>query len=343
MNILIIRLSSLGDVVLATSVLEYLKSSFPESSIWFATEQEYAGLFTADPRVTRVVALEKGKERKAVSALSSMPWDKVVDLQNNRRSSHIRSHLRVNEPASVFRKRRLERVVLLLARANLYPHGDSVIARYARAAGYSGSVLQGFPPARLRLDERTCEQTTRFFPASAVVRPAIALFPFSAWKNKEWPRADFAFVGRYFAIKGWDVFIAGGPLDAHAGESLRRSIGERCVSVAGKLSLYETACLLQRCRLALGNDTGLSHMARACGVKTGVIYGPTTSHFGFYPSGDPPFRVFEASQFCRPCHAHGGNICLTGSRNCLKKIRPEAVIAGLENLYHEKNEIEAGL
>jgi heptosyltransferase-2 len=343
MNILIIRLSSLGDVVLATSVVEYLKSSFPQSSIWFATEQEYAGLFTADPRVTRVVALERGKEGKAVSELSGVAWDNIVDLQNNGRSVRIRRHIPAKAPVSVFKKRRLERAVLLLGRVNLYPQGDSVIARYARAAGYSGHDPRDFPPARLCLDERTCEQAMRFFPSSAVVRPAVALFPFSAWKNKEWPIAKFAFVGRYFAIKGWDVFIAGGPQDTRAGESLRRSIGERCVSVAGKLSLYETACLLQRCRLALGNDTGLSHMARACGVKTGVIYGPTTSHFGFYPSGNPPFRVFEASQFCRPCHAHGGNICLTGSRNCLKKIPPEAVIAGLENLYHQNDEAETDL
>ena len=101
----------------------------------------------------------------------------------------------------------------------------------------------------------------------------------------------------------------------------------------GKLSLCETACLVSQCTVALGNDTGLSHIARACGVKTGIIYGPTTSHFGFFPYGEPAFRVFEAARFCRPCHAHGGNVCLTGSRKCMRKVRPEAVVRGLEELY----------
>lgn len=164
MNILIIRLSSLGDVVLATSVVEYLKSSFPQSNIWFATEVEYAGLFWADPRVTKVVALERGKEGKAVSELSGVAWDKIIDLQNNRRSVRIRRRIRAKAPVSVFKKRRVERAVLLLGRVSLYPQGDSVIGRYARAAGYSGHEPRDFPPARLCLDERTCEQAMRFFP-----------------------------------------------------------------------------------------------------------------------------------------------------------------------------------
>jgi heptosyltransferase-2 len=129
--------------------------------------------------------------------------------------------------------------------------------------------------------------------------------------------------------------IAGGPQDSAAAEALKGRIGGQCNSAAGRLTLNETACLIARCRLALGNDTGLCHLARACGVKTGVIYGPTTSHFGFYPYGDPPYRVFEARHFCRPCHAHGGNICYTGSRQCMKKIRPETVIKGLEALHGE--------
>ena len=162
---------------------------------------------------------------------------------------------------------------------------------------------------------------------------SIALFPFSAWKNKEWPAEFFTFVGRYFAVKGWDVLVAGGPSDIAAADRMKNAVGERCVSTAGKLSLGETACLISQCNLALGNDTGLSHMARACGVKTGIIFGPTTRHFGFFPVGNPPFRVFEAAQFCRPCQAHGGNVCYLGTRMCLRKIRPEAVVAGLEELY----------
>ena len=325
----------MGDVILATSVFSYLKAEYPESTLWFVTQQKYAELFSTDTRLARVVAVEKGGEREAARELCSIEWDRIIDLQNSPKSLFLRKGLVSKQPAAVFQKLHARRWALLLAGINLYKEGDHVIARYARAAGCTGKAGFSFPPARVILDKKKCEAAKQIAPSSTMVRPAIALFPFSAWRNKEWPAANYAFVGRYFSVKGWNVVIAGGPRDIVAAEALMRRIGGQCISTAGQLSLSETACLISNCRLALGNDTGLCHLARACGVKTGVIYGPTTAHFGFYPYGDPPYRVFEARQFCRPCHAHGGNICYAGSRPCLKKVRPETVIKGLEALHGE--------
>lgn len=325
----------MGDVILATSVFSYLKQEYPQAKIWFVTQQKYAELFSDDTRLARVVAVEKGGERDAAQELRSVEWDRIIDLQNSHKSLFLRKGLLSKQPAAVFQKLHARRWALLLAGINLYKEGDHVIARYARAAGCAGKNGFSFPPARLIIDKKKCEAAKQITSNNTVVRPMIALFPFSAWKNKEWPAGHYAFVGRYFSVKGWSVVIAGGPQDSAAAEALKRRIGGQCISTAGLLSLHETACLISTCRLALGNDTGLSHLARACGVKTGVIYGPTTSHFGFYPCGDPPYRVFEARQFCRPCHAHGGNICYAGSRPCLKKVRPEIVIKGLEALHDE--------
>jgi heptosyltransferase-2 len=340
MNFLVIRFSSMGDVVLATSVFSWLKSKHPNSKIWFVTEMCYAGLFTYDSRLTKVVGVEKGRDTEALRELEGIEWYGIIDLQNNRRSLMLRNRLAPKAQAGIFRKLHPERLALLAARVNLYKPDSHVIARYAEAAGYPAQKAFDFPSAVIAIDEKAREAAGRFLPSSTVVRPQIALFPFSAWKNKEWPDHYYAFVGRYFCAKGWNVVIAGGPEDALPAERVKDRIGGgQCVSVAGRLSLYETACLVARCKLALGNDTGLCHLARACGVKTGVIYGPTTSHLGFFPYGVPPFRVFETSRFCRPCHAHGGNICFTGARQCLKKILPETVISGMEELFQENGRV----
>ncbi|HUI92255.1 MAG TPA: glycosyltransferase family 9 protein [Chitinivibrionales bacterium] len=335
MNILIIRLSSMGDVILATSVFSYLKRELPVSKIWFVTQEKYAELFSYDTRLARVVPVQKGAEKAAARELAGVEWNRIIDLQNSPKSRMLRKGLLSRQPAAAFQKLHGRRLALLWAGINLYRHGDHVVARYAKAAGFSKRDGAPFPSAGIILDKKKCEAVRKSASGSAMVRPMIALFPFSAWKNKEWPTANYAFVGRYFSIKGWGVMIAGGPQDVAAAEALKRRIGGQCLSTAGALSLYETACLVSICKLALGNDTGLCHLARACGVKTGVIYGPTTAHFGFFPYGDPPFRVFEARHFCRPCHAHGGNICYTGSRRCMTKIRPEMVIKGLEELHND--------
>jgi heptosyltransferase-2 len=113
---------------------------------------------------------------------------------------------------------------------------------------------------------------------------------------------------------------------------MESQIGTRCLSLAGKLSLSECGALLSDFSLALGNDTGLSHLARSCGVRTGIFFGPTTRHFGFFPWGDPAFKVFETPLSCRPCHAHGGNRCLRFTHACMRKIGTEQVITALEGL-----------
>ena len=76
----------MGDVVLAASVFEYLKSTLPTANLWFATDRKYAGLFSADPRLARVVAVDKGGEREAAAVLSGAAWSRIIDLQNSRRS-----------------------------------------------------------------------------------------------------------------------------------------------------------------------------------------------------------------------------------------------------------------
>jgi ADP-heptose:LPS heptosyltransferase len=319
-------------VILATSVFSYLKSTFPESDIWFVTGKEYAGLFTHDPRLARGIGVEKGKEAGVAGDLADVSWDRIIDLQNNRRSNSMRKDLIAKSPVGIFHKLQWNRVLLLALRYNRYSPENHVIARYAHAAGCEGTV---YPPATLFIDRRIAGSVAQYVPDNSMVRPMMALFPFSHWKNKVWPLTYFGFVGRYFVVKGWHVIIFGGPQDAIPAEKLRALVGDHCVTVAGKLTLNESACLIDRCNLALGNDTGLSHLARACGVKTGIVYGATTRHFGFFPYKGLPNKVFEFPLSCRPCHAHGGNFCLRGSRKCLTMIKPDTVISGLMELYHE--------
>jgi ADP-heptose:LPS heptosyltransferase len=331
MNILVIRVSSIGDVILAAPLFSSLAESYPGASITFVTGENLKGLFADDPRLAEIVGIDESPER-----LLSTTWDLVVDLQATTRSRALCGLLKTASPVLSFDKLHWKRALLLVARVNTYGDGDPVASRYIRAAGLhiAGKTP---PPLKLYFKETSCVRMQVIFQnyAGGIVRPAIALFPFSAWKNKEWPAAYFINVGRYFLTKGWNVVIMGGPEDAGRAEWMRVRIGTRCISMAGKLSLYDSGCLLTGFALALGNDTGMSHLARACGVKTGILFGPTTRHFGFYPFGEPRFRVFEERLFCRPCHAHGGDICLRLSHACMRRISYSRVIQELVELAGE--------
>ncbi len=315
----------MGDVILVTPVLSFLRGRHPGCAIELATRPEYAGLFAQDPRVAKVWEIPRSK---TPGSLFRPSYDLVVDLQNNSSSRRIRRGLGRIGATGVFRKYHIKRLLLLAFRVDTYPRDDHVVTRYARAAGWD--------PSRDREPD-----SPKLFPVgpekdSGRSRdPRVALMPFSAWKNKQWPIENYAEVGRYFLAGGNELVLLGGPGEAGAARELNRMLGGACRNEVGKLGVAECSRLLRTCRLAVGNDTGLSHMARACGVPTGIVFGSTTRHLGFFPYGTPAFRVFEARRWCRPCHAHGGTTCLRGSRRCLRDITPPAVIEGLKSLEKE--------
>jgi len=330
MNILVIRLSSMGDVVLTTPALSFLRDAYPSASITLMVGEPYAGLFQHDPRIDRLLSIGKDAVPAGIEALRDERWDRIVDLQNNARSRRIVRMLPRRGAVSLFDKLHFMRAVLLHLRINLYDRAHDVVWRYARAAGWDPARHGPLP--RLRMQVERCDAALLESAGLSDGPPLLALAPFSAWKNKEWPADRYAAVGRHFTGRGWRVVIFGGPEDLAAGASLAQEIGSAAASVAGKLPLEQTASLLVQSKLALGNDTGLSHLARACGVRAGMIFGATSWQWGFYPAGDPPFRIFEASCACRPCHAHGGNRCRFGNRPCLLGITPGEVVGGLSDL-----------
>lgn len=333
MKILVIRFSSLGDVILITPVFNYLKKTYPDCDITLITDKSYVGLFADDKRLKSVIGFRKHEPVNELSVFST-EWDHIIDLQNSKRSRAITDSINRYKKISTFQKLHFHRTMLLLTRADIYPSQSDVITRYLAAAGMNQKSDELNRAPDLFFTQHDDEKYEKMIQSDSILRPTIALFPFSAWKNKEWPIRYYSIVGKFFLTKGWNVVLMGSAEEQDQAEQLRAMISTKVISLAGKLSLYECGCVLKKCSLALGNDSGLSHFARACNVKTGVIYGPTTRHLGFYPAGTPSYRVFEHEMFCRPCHPHGGNFCIKLNNNCMKLIFPETVINGMMSLFN---------
>lgn len=328
-SILIIRYSSIGDVILIAPLIAQLRRKYPDAYIALLTYTSPSELFRDDKRLSRVFAVKK---RRLCNdpILTEKRWDLVADLQNNRHSTRQTKLLNYEELRR-FDKLHAKRTLLLFFRLNRYSPLEHIAARYIRA---------GDDEVCLQLDYSIpfiggeTERFREMLQQDGIERPVAALMPFCAWKNKEWREKYYITLGHFFIIKGWNVVILGGKADRDRAERMRRAIGHRSISLAGRLSLYECGCVLRLCSLALGGDTGLSHLARACGIKTGFIFGPTTEHFGFMPEGDEECRVFERQLFCRPCHPHGGNFCWRLNHACMAGILPDEVICGLMDLFH---------
>ena len=336
MDILVLRLSSMGDVILTAPLFSFLCGKYPSVSLTFITRADYAHLFDDDPRLIETIGISLSS-MELPPRIREKKWDLIIDLQNSKRSHRLLDQIIHASDRKHFDKLHWQRLALLVLRWDRYPSQTQVALRYIDASGDQQSALSDSPPLRLYFNEHECRRAGQSLigRTGGIERPALALFPFSAWKNKEWPGINYIAVGRYFHKKGWNIAVFGGPGDRTRAEEMSRRIGQRCISFAGMLSLYECGVNLTNFSLALGNDTGLSHLARADGVKTAVIFGPTTKHFGFFPYGTPPFRILEAPVACRPCHPHGGNFCYRFTRPCMGRIGVEKAIAELEGLSME--------
>jgi heptosyltransferase-2 len=332
MKVLIIRFSSMGDVILTAPLFSFLKERSPDAELCFVTHTLYTDFFRDDPRLSSVVACSRDNVHAVFSELAKQHWDMIVDLQNNRRSRSIRNRYFRGVKQGLFNKLHMKRLLLLYARINAYKRQSSVAERYIQVAHGTVGPEIDIPPVKLYFKNEELSRRLLVNTFGRGRQSVIALIPFSSWKNKQWSLSSYTAVGTHFIQKDWKVILLGGPEDRDEAKRLESTLGKNCCSFAGKMSLYEAGGLIKLCRLVLGNDTGLTHLARSCGVKTGIIYGATTSHFGFFPYGEPPFKIFQVLEFCRPCHPHGGNFCWRISRPCLRNIKDGDVIEGLEVL-----------
>ena len=131
MNILLIRLSSMGDVILVSPLLTYLREHIPHAKLCLLTSRYYRGLYEEDERLDRLRTAERWELNEVCERLAGEKWDLVVDLQNSRRSRRlIRSHFS-QCPVRSFQKLHLQRYLLLLFRIDLY-RGDSPVVRPGR-------------------------------------------------------------------------------------------------------------------------------------------------------------------------------------------------------------------
>jgi ADP-heptose:LPS heptosyltransferase len=148
----------------------------------------------------------------------------------------------------------------------------------------------------------------------------VALCPGARHATKRWP--GFPALAAGLAARGIGVVVALGPDDGWEGPA-------EIPVVRG--SLVDLAALLAGCDLAIGNDSGLSHVAAAAGTPAIVVFGPTVPALGFRPVG--PGRIVERGDLgCRPCAVHGSSKCPRGDHACLEGIAPEEVLRAAADL-----------
>ena len=316
---LIIRFSSIGDIVLTTPVIRCLKSQVDGAEVHYITKKQYSSVLEANPYIDKIWLYDKDLKEILIK-LQAENFDYVIDLHNNLRSLKVKAKLR--KPSYSFNKINFRKWLVVNLKINILPD-IHIVDRYISTLKAFGVVndkkgLDYFLPSENKekphsfMDELPSKYVALVIGAQHETKKATAETLSAICDKIQFP-----------------VVIVGGKEDIPLAESILKKAlyPERIRNTAGKLSLNQSAYLVKNAEVVISHDTGLMHIAAAYRRKIISIWGNTIPEFGMYPYlPDSESKIFEVKGLkCRPCSKIGYQACPKGHFKCIKEQNTEQI------------------
>jgi heptosyltransferase-2 len=326
--ILLVRFSSIGDILLTTPLVRALALRHPEAKLVYVTKRAMAPLVADNPHLAEVVTLEPDEPlRHLARRLRGVGPTHGLDLHGSVRSAALR--LLVPCRWTGYRKRKPARALLISTKLDWYHTRIPVAERYFEAARQLDARPDGGPP-EFALGRGATARVAGWLAARGLGDARLAaLAPGAAHATKRWPVAHWSALVERLWGAGYRPVVVGGPEDRGLAQQLVAA--GAAASAAGEFSLQETGALLARAGVVVSGDTGVMHMATAVGAPVVALFGPTVEQFGFFPYHAASV-VLERALDCRPCSATGTAACPLGHHRCLADIAPADVAAAVARL-----------
>lgn len=322
-KILIIRLSSIGDIVLCSPIVRALHRCYPAAELHFLTKKAFGALVQHDPRLAKVHLFDKDLGA-TIAELKAEKFDLVVDLHRNTRSRIIK--LRLGVRAVTYSKDRWP--VLLHTKLGIGKlPAVHTVERYARALRPLGCKLDAeglefFLPDAAR--ELAAQIAARNWAS-----PPVAVVLGGTHFTKRWPPAYFVELLNRLAQP---VMLLGGKAEVEDAAWIAARLTVPCFNAVAQYDLLLGAALMERCQYVITHDTGLMHIATALGCKVFSIWGNTVPELGFAPYMAQSSVITEdKSVECRPCTKLGYEKCPKGHFQCMQNLTPERVLRQIES------------
>lgn len=331
-RVLIVRFSSLGDIILTTAVVDFLKKKWPECEIHFLTLSEYAPILEGNPSISQIVIVDRGARlrslRQLAAALPDRGYDLFLDLHGSLRSRYLRWWLK-GQRWIVLKKPRLHRFLLFYFHVNRFETDHDIVTHYLKLLETPGvDAVDAKPNVYVSLTEK--ERVRRFLTTHGVAGPYIAAVPGAAWPMKIWSADGYSVVfDSIMQRERIPAVLLGGPKDSICDTIEAGS--KAVVNLKGLTDLRTSLAILSCATAAVGGDTGLIHGAEAAGTPAVMIAGPTSWETGARVRTGRSAEV-SANPWCRPCSKNGRRPCYRERQECMHEITPEMVLASLRDV-----------
>lgn len=334
-KILVIRFSSIGDIVLTTPVLRCLRQQLG-AEVHFLTKTAFRSIVDANPHINKVYAIQK-RVGEVLPELRRERYDAIIDLHTNLRSWQVRLGLWDIRSYS-FNKINLDKWLMVNLKIDCLPRVH-VVDRYLATVKPLGVVwdkggLDYYIPEGQEVDlsalaEQSVLEVT--FREQLAAGRYVAFVIGAAHQTKRMPTDKIASIcGRI----NRPVVLLGGPAERVEGDQIAAAAGPHVLNACGTFNLHQSASLVRQATTVITHDTGLMHIAAALGKSIISLWGNTIPAFGmspFYPEGENKNTTFEVKGLsCRPCSKIGFQQCPKGHFDCMRQIRDEEVARAAE-------------
>ena len=304
-KILVIRFSSIGDIVLTSPVLRCLKQQIPDVEIHFLTKKAFEETIEFNPNINRKIFLDD-RLSKTIKELRKEKYNLIIDLHKSIRSRIITSALRIKTIS--FDKLNYEKWLMVKFKKNTLP-AKHIVDRY----------FDTLKKINIYNDNKGLDFFTGYLHEPVLPFKNYIGFIIGAKHNtKKMPAEKITEIIKKL---NRNVILIGGNEDAEAGEAIRSVLPQKVFNACGRYSLIQSALVVKNADVILTHDTGLMHIAAAYKKKIISIWGNTIPEFGMYPytpeSQSNSFISEVKNLYCRPCSKLGFTDCPEKHFRCM--------------------------
>ncbi len=320
MKILVIRFSSIGDIVLTTPVVRCLKQQLEHAEVHYLTKAAFKPILEANPYIDRLHLLHD-ELNEVLDDLKKEHFDVVIDLHKNIRSLKVKRAL--NTLSYSFNKLNIQKWLLVNFKLNLMPD-ESIVARYLETVAplgvkNDGAGLDYFIPEGIEVGNKDIPMSHWAGYVGCVIG--------GSYNTKKLPAAQWSsFIGQI----PFPVILLGGPEDLDLGRQIAAADPVKIYNACGKFNLHESALLVKYAKLIVSNDTGLMHIAAAFQKKVISLWGNTSPEMGMFPyygnnnlgsRPSPQSVILENKElYCHPCSKLGYHKCPKAHFRCMNEL-----------------------
>lgn len=326
MKFLIIRFSSIGDIVLTTPVIRCLKKQLQGAELHYLIKLQFKSVIINNPYIDKIHVLQEDWN-KMIDGLKEEKFDYIIDLHHNLRTLRVKNALKI--PAYSFNKLNIEKFIFVKLKWNVMPDLH-IIDRYMKTVEpfqvyNDGAGMDYFISQQEQVNVSDIPTSHHAGYIAVVIGATYFTKKLPVYKLKELcQKIDHP------------IILLGGKEEVVDGEDISKVDPVKIYNACGKFSLNESADLVKNSKLVIAHDTGLMHIAAAFKKPVIAIWGSTTPSFGMVPyygknflsaqSRSPYDNVQVHKLWCKPCTKFGRHKCPQGHFKCMKNISIDEIV-----------------